>query len=195
MWQLRSRFLTPQVRLGGLLLAVTAPFLAQTPVQMPAGSNGRFRVAGTILSASEGRPLSRARVSLEEVKNPQNQIFMITGDDGHFEFVNLHAGKYSLVGAKRGFITSAYDQHEQFSTAIVTGAGVDTENLILRIVPTAVLTGHVFDEFGEPVRTASGAMTTALASAAPCAIAPMRRTIRDRSNSRPSIQAPTSSPS
>jgi len=59
------------------------------------------------------------------------------------------------VGAKRGYITAAYDEHELFSTAIVTGAGVDTENLTLRLVPTAVLTGHVFDEFGEPVRAAS----------------------------------------
>jgi hypothetical protein len=59
------------------------------------------------------------------------------------------------VGAKRGYITAAYDEHELFSTAIVTGAGVDTENLTLRLVPTAVLTGHVFDDFGEPVRAAS----------------------------------------
>ena len=80
---------------------------------------------------------------------------MITGDDGHFEFANLPAGKYSLLGAKRGYITAAYDQHEQFSTAIVTGAGVDTENLNLRLASTAVITGHVFDEFGEPVRNAS----------------------------------------
>jgi len=122
---------------------------------MPAGGIGHFRVAGTILSASEGHPLSRARVSLQDVRNPQVQAFMITNDDGHFEFANVHAGKYSLVGAKRGYITAAYDEHEQFSTAIVTGAGVDTEHLTLRLVPTAVLTGHVFDESGEPVRTAT----------------------------------------
>jgi hypothetical protein len=80
---------------------------------------------------------------------------MITGDDGHFEFRNLPAGKYALNGAKRGYISAAYEQHEQFSTAIVTGAGVDTENLMLRLVRTAVLTGHVFDESGEPVRAAT----------------------------------------
>jgi len=155
MWQLRFRFLTQQVALGCLLFAVSTRLLAQTSVQVPSGSIGHFRIAGTILSASERHPLSRARVSLQDVKNPQTQIFMITGDDGHFEFANLHAGKYSLVGAKRGYITATYDQHEQFSTAIVTGAGVDTENLTLHLVSTAVLTGHVFDEFGEPVRTAT----------------------------------------
>ncbi|MGA9811616.1 MAG: carboxypeptidase regulatory-like domain-containing protein [Terriglobales bacterium] len=129
------------------------PLIAQAPLQQLAV--GHFRIAGTIVSAQEGHPLSRARVSLQEVKNRQNQIFMITGDDGHFEFRNLPAGKYALNGAKRGYISAAYDQHEQFSTAIVTGAGVETENLTLRLVRTAVLTGHVFDESGEPVRAAT----------------------------------------
>ena len=141
--------------LGCLLLAWPAALVAQTPVPQLPGGGGHFRIAGTILGAGEGHPLSRARVSLQDVKNRQTQIFMITGDDGHFEFANLGAGKYALVGAKRGYISAAYDQHEQFSSAIVTGAGVDTENLTLRLVPTAVLTGHVFDESGEPVRAAT----------------------------------------
>jgi hypothetical protein len=80
---------------------------------------------------------------------------MVTGNDGRFEFSNLPEGKYSLVGAKRGYIAGFYEQHEQFSTAIVTGAGLDTENLKLRLIPAAMLTGHVFDESGEPVRNAA----------------------------------------
>jgi hypothetical protein len=155
MWRYQSRFLTLGIALGCLFAAVFAPLRAQTPAQVPGGSVGHYRISGTIISAREGYPLSRARVSLQDVKSPQNQIFMITGDDGHFEFVNLPAGKFSLLGAKRGYITSSYDQHEQFSTAIVTGAGVDTENLTLRLAPTGVLTGRVFNEFGEPVRNAS----------------------------------------
>ena len=155
MWLLRSRFLTLPAALCCLVFAGSAHLLAQTSPQLPVESIGLFRIAGIITSASEGHPLSHARVSLQNVKNLQDQIFMITGDDGHFEFANLHAGKYSLVGAKRGYISAAYDEHEQFSTAIVTGAGVDTENLTLRLVPTAVITGHVFDESGEPVRSAA----------------------------------------
>jgi protocatechuate 3,4-dioxygenase beta subunit len=80
---------------------------------------------------------------------------MVTADDGRFEFKSVRAGKYSLQGARRGFVTGFYDQHEQFSTAIVTGAGVDTENLVLRLSPSAVLTGKVIDESGEPVRRAN----------------------------------------
>jgi hypothetical protein len=155
MWQLRSRYLTIEIALGCLLSAVSPPLRAQVPAQVPGAGAGHFRIAGTIISAREGYPLARARVSLQNVKSPQTQIFMITGDDGHFEFAGLPTGKYSLTGAKRGYISAAYDEHEQFSTAIVTGAGVDTENLTLRLAPTGVLTGHVFDEFGEPMRAAT----------------------------------------
>lgn len=152
--QQKSRCLIARMTFGCLLLAANVTLVAQ-PLQEIAVGVGHFRIAGTIVSAPEGHPLSRARVSLQDVRNRQNQTFMVTGDDGHFEFRNLPAGKYSLNGAKRGYISAAYDQHEQFSTAIVTGAGVDTENLTLRLVRTAVLTGHVFDESGEPVRAAT----------------------------------------
>jgi hypothetical protein len=59
-----------------------------------------------------------------------------------------------LTGAKRGFISASYDQHDQFSTAIVTGAGLDTENLLLRLAPDAVISGKVLDEANDPVRHA-----------------------------------------
>jgi hypothetical protein len=80
---------------------------------------------------------------------------MVTSDDGRFDFKQVSAGKYSLQGAKGGFIAGMYDEHEQFSTAIVTGAGFDTENLVLRLAPSAVLSGKVLDELGDPVREAN----------------------------------------
>jgi hypothetical protein len=79
---------------------------------------------------------------------------VVTSENGKFEFSGLPAGKYSLEGAKRGFISAGYEQHDQFSTAIVTGAGLDTETLVLRLAPDAVITGKILDEVGEPLRHA-----------------------------------------
>ena len=115
--------------------------------------SGPYRIAGTVVNAKTGSPLARARVTIENARQRQSVQFVITGDDGHFEF-HVPSGKYSLGGAKRGFITSSYNQHEQFSTAIVTAADLDTETLVLRLQPNAVLNGQVFDEFQEPVRNA-----------------------------------------
>jgi hypothetical protein len=118
-------------------------------------SSSAYRIAGTVLSKTDGHPLARARVIVRDAKNEQKFQFVITSEDGKFEFAGLPAGKYSLTGAKRGFISAAYDQHDQFSTAIVTGAALDTENLVLKLAPAAVLTGKVLDEAGEPVRHAN----------------------------------------
>lgn len=115
--------------------------------------SGPYRIAGTVVNAKAGNALARCRVAIADTKNRQSVQFVITGDDGRFEF-HVPAGKYSLEGAKRGFATGSYNQHDQFSTAIVTGADLDTENLVLRLTANAVLTGKVLDEFGEPVRHA-----------------------------------------
>ncbi len=114
-----------------------------------------FRIAGTVVNAMTGAPLSEARISIADTKDRSKPMGMITSEDGHFEFSQLKAGKYSLSGAKRGFISAAYEQHEQYSTAIVTGEEFATENLVLRLTPMALITGHVTDEFGEGIRSAS----------------------------------------
>ena len=119
-----------------------------------AALNGRFRIAGTVVSVTGGHPLARARVLIIDARNPQNIQSFVTSEDGRFEF-QVNAGKYALQGARRGFLTAAYDAHDQFSTAIVTGTGLDTENLVLRLAPAAVLSGRVLDEFGDPVRHAA----------------------------------------
>jgi len=107
------------------------------------------------VSKADARPLARVRVTLRETKDQQKFETMVTSEDGKFEFLGVPAGKYSLEGGKRGFISARYDQHDQFSTAIVTGAGLDTETLMLRLAPDAVIAGKVLDEFGEQVRHAT----------------------------------------
>jgi protocatechuate 3,4-dioxygenase beta subunit len=120
------------------------------PAQIPSGP---YRIAGTVVNGKDGNALTRARVTIADVKDRRTMLSVITGDEGRFEF-HVPAGKYSLQGAKRGFISAAYNHHEQFSTAIVTGADLDTEDLVLKLAPNAVLTGKVLDEFGDPVDNA-----------------------------------------
>ncbi len=103
----------------------------------------------------DGRPLSRARITVRDANDPKKFEFIITSESGKFEFNGVPAGKYSLSGAKRGFISASYDQHDQYSTAIVTGAGLDTEDLSLRLAPDAVIAGKVLDETNDPVRQAT----------------------------------------
>ena len=145
----------------GLWGALFTVCVVASPAQnlFPAISQGSaeaqaYKIAGTAVNAVTGAPLGRAKVSVADTRARMRRIETITGDDGHFEFRGLPPGKYALQGTRPGYLVSAYQQHEQFSTAIVTGAGFDTENLILRLTPMAMIAGHVLDESGEPVRAA-----------------------------------------
>jgi hypothetical protein len=74
-------------------------------------------------------------------------------EDGRFSLDGLAAAKYQLTASKRGFIAAAYDEHEEFSSAIVTGPGQETEDLKFKIMPGSTLRGVVTTEGGEPVET------------------------------------------
>ena len=137
------------------LLASTVLLRGQnhTPNPPPALA-ANFRIAGIVVSSLDGSALAQARVSLIDTRNPANAASIITSGNGQFEFTSLPPGKFALQGARRGFLSAMYEQHEQFSTAIVTGQSFDSEHLVLRLTPLAFLTGKIVDEVGEPVRNA-----------------------------------------
>jgi hypothetical protein len=145
---------------GALAVGLTS-WLCGTPTRAqstPAATDARFKIGGTVVHALDRAPLGKVRVSLVDVANPANAAWMITSENGRFLFESIPPGKYALEGERRGFIGAVYEQHGQFSTAIVTGPGLDTENLVLRLTPLASVGGRVIDESGDPVRNASVAL-------------------------------------
>jgi len=143
------------IRVLGLLGTRTLSVAQTANTPQPSTPAGNYRIAGTVVSKTDGHPLARARITLRDAKAPQKFESLITEEDGKFEFTGVPAGKYDLHGAKRGFISASYDQHEQFSTALVTGAGLETESVVLRLAPAAIIAGKVLDEAGDPVRHAT----------------------------------------
>jgi protocatechuate 3,4-dioxygenase beta subunit len=135
-----------------LLIAVALGVAPQAHAQSGAGG---FRIAGKVVSSTSGAPLPQTRVTISSVADRSVAGSLLTAADGAFEFKQLAPGKYSLQAARRGFIDSFYDQHERFNSAIVAGGDVDSEHLIFRLVPQAVLAGRVVDEAGEPIRRAN----------------------------------------
>jgi hypothetical protein len=107
-----------------------------------------------VVNSVTGAPLAEARVSIVDTKTRKSVAQQKTSEGGRFEFDGLPAGKFSLDGSKRGYISASYEQHEQYSTAIVTGPDLKTEELVLRLNPVALIGGHVRDENGDPVRHA-----------------------------------------
>jgi hypothetical protein len=141
----------PLTPIAALLLTLLIPATIQP-------QSATFRISGTVLNSQSSTALSQTRIILTDTRNPANVLSMLTSDNGRFDFPNLSAGKFSLQGTKRGYVPSYYDQHENFSTAIVTGPGLTSENLIMRLTPFGAISGKVLDESGEPVRNASVAL-------------------------------------
>ncbi len=128
---------------------------AQAPVPRPvilkAGSSA-WTISGVVLSAG-GAPLDRASVTLSRADAEDTQIAQTTtGESGAFRFSNLPAGKYRLDASRRGYIASAYQEHAGgYFTGVVTGPGLDTQELQLHLLPEAVIGGTITDDSGEPV--------------------------------------------
>ena len=106
---------------------------------------------------SRGGPGQRQGPGQGFDRNPQRTTLaaVTTGEDGSFRFEHLPAAKYSLVGTKRGYLTTAYEEHSGFSTAIVTGPGLLSEGLTFQLSPGAVIAGTVSDASGDPIEQAT----------------------------------------
>ena len=117
-------------------------------------ADGRLRAAVTVLHALTGEPVRRATVEVLAVENSRTVESVSSDAEGHFSLDRLPAAKYQLTASKRGFRTAFYDEHDEFSTAIVTGADQDTSHLIFRLIPGAILRGVISGSGGDPVEGA-----------------------------------------
>jgi len=101
-----------------------------------------------------GEPVPHAAVAVLAVANSRALRSVFSDDEGRFALDGLPAAKYQLTASKRGYMTSFYDPHETFSSAIVTGEGQETEDLTFRLSPGAALRVAVIDDGGDPVENA-----------------------------------------
>ena len=152
----RTRGLCAFGVLGLLILCFCSEnTFAQSPGPSRDVRGATYTIAGVVVNSVTGAPLAEARISLVDTQTGKGVARQTTAEGGRFWFTGLPAGKFSLNGAKRGYISASYEHHEQYATAIVTGPELKTDELVLRLDPMAVLSGHVRDENGEPVRHAT----------------------------------------
>src|SRR5580704_13491171 len=105
----------------------------QLPAQNPAG---KFRISGKTVNAVTGQVLAGAEVSIAKAEQLDAVLQkMLTNDDGSFSFAGLEPGKYLLVGQGNGFSRQSYEQHGIYSSAVVVGSGLISENLVFRLRP------------------------------------------------------------
>jgi 5-hydroxyisourate hydrolase-like protein (transthyretin family) len=144
-----------RLRLAVLLIAVQ-PFAAQEPARVPSGAPAPFEacaVEGMVVKATTGEPLKRARITLRRAEGREPPVTAVTDAAGRFSLQSLAPGRYRLTVERNGHVRQEYGQRlpGRPGTILTLNPGQVLRDLSFRMVPSATLTGRVFDEEGEPM--------------------------------------------
>ena len=135
-------------------LALCAMLSAQQPSPAAPTEGAQFKIAGTLVDAVTGAPLSHATLTLAPVMKRDDTRTVVTADGGQFLFENLDKGKYALSAQRRGYISQAFNQHDQYSTSIAVGPDLDPTSLVFKLRPESSILGKIIDNYGDPVANA-----------------------------------------
>lgn len=114
-----------------------------------------YQIAGTVVDHRTKTPLASVMVTIAPVAKARGEALSVrTGADGSFRFPDVGAGKYALSADRRGQEEQQLLSHGQFSTAITTGPGVDSEHVVFPLFADGRISGKVIDDEGTPVQGA-----------------------------------------
>jgi hypothetical protein len=140
-----SRLLTQQQTATGAIEGIVVRSETSEPIQGVQVTLTRSNITPAAVPEAAGQTFvdARGRATAGTVT---------TRDDGKFSFRNLNAGEYLLVATQNGFVRTEYAQRNPYGSGrpIFLTAGQSFKDAILRITPTATVTGRVLDENGRP---------------------------------------------
>lgn len=172
--QLSARLCVVGLRVVCLLLtaAIGPDYAAASPAQAPVQINpgdgpmqflppgrqaktGTGKLRGRVVAGDTGAIVRRAQVRISSADIGTKTAF--TDAQGHYEFKDLPAGRFTLSVSKSGFVTMQYGQNRPFEPGrpieLTDGQVMDKADVALP--RGGVLSGRVVDEFGEAVADAN----------------------------------------
>lgn len=137
-----------------LLLALVVPDVLAQGLQSAADQS--CSIEGGVVDAATALPLEGAILTLY----PQGETAgesVVSGADGTFHFNGLEPGIYRLSAWHVGYLRKAYSQRglNRFGVPLKLAPGQDRQNVVFRLLRAAAISGHVFEENGDPVLGAS----------------------------------------
>lgn len=127
-----------------MALALAGPLAAQSTTEdLPSAI-----IEGSVINIQNSRTIPRATVTLLRVKGVGSKS-QRCDSSGHFIFQNVEPGSYRLTAQRQGFFSDATKREYQPMIEVVAGEHV--KNMPVRLMPAAVLSGEVLDEYNDPV--------------------------------------------
>ena len=143
---LLSGFLALAMALGAAAAAETQP--PRDRVLRPPAE--RVAIRGTVGAADTGAPLARAVVRVFP-RTENRDATALTDATGRYELL-VPPGTYTVQASKPAYMTLSYGQRRAFErgTLVEVRAGDTLDDVSFRLPRGAVITGTVFEPFGEP---------------------------------------------
>jgi hypothetical protein len=128
------------------------PGFPPVPPRDATPKTGTARIRGRVVSADTGQPLRKAQIRLFSPELRENRV-ATTDRMGMYELADLPAGRYQLTATKGSFVQLQYGQSRPFEPGkpLEIGDGQTIEKIDFALPRGAVISGRVFDEFGEPM--------------------------------------------
>ncbi len=127
-----------------MALALAVPLTAQTTPEEPAPAI----IEGSVINIQNSRTVPRASVTLLPVKGVGSKS-QRCDSSGHFVFTNVDPGTYRLTAQRQGFFSDG--SKREYQPVIEVTAGEHIKNMPVRLMPAAVVSGEVLDEYNDPV--------------------------------------------
>jgi len=137
------------------ILAIAAG--AQAPSAAPAVSStssapNTGSLSGTIVDEPGSHPVKKVLVQVVAEDQKQSANYSSTTDtDGHFHVENIIPGRYRVFFEKTGLAEVNSRGHRADVNVITITSGKPLDDLVFHMLLTAVITGRVTDEDGDPM--------------------------------------------
>lgn len=143
--------------LSGLLTASSLP--AQELPHQPSAEKTKKEtctIAGTVIRLTDSAPLKSAIVVLVDADKQESRVTTVTDSNGRFQLKGLAPARYRLLVSRNSFVTQQYGQRSPGGpgSTLSLSPGQEMSDLLLRMIPSAVIAGRVSNEDGEPLPNA-----------------------------------------
>ncbi len=135
------------------LLAIAFLLLSALPASaQDAARATNATIAGVVVKEPGSEPLKKVLVQVVAEDQKQGGNYSATTDpDGHFRMANVVPGRYRLFMEKAGFLEVNGRGHMADVNVFTVQAGQAVEDLLFRMLPSAIISGRVTDEDGDPM--------------------------------------------
>src|SRR6202158_2812225 len=109
-------------------------------------------IAGTVVKEPGSQPLKKVLVQVVAENQKEGENYTASTDaDGHFHIENVVPGRYRLYLEKTGLVEVNGRGLKSDTNIFTIQAGQSVEDLLFRMLPTAIIGGRITDEDGDPM--------------------------------------------